>query len=328
MKIPTVYVEKTLLGLPRTQAVLQRCSAKHVIEINHYGEIFNRNRQNFRIQKQQPALILAHKTGRKLLPVPGTHGLGEGAGFYFSHMLNCLYDCRYCFLQGMFRSAHYVLFINYEDFIDEIVGLARGGGENAWIFSGYDCDSLALEPVTRFAETFMPTFEACAGLNFEFRTKSTQVRQLLDLNPLPNVVIAASLNPDVVCRQLEHRAPPVANRLNALSRLQQAGWQIGLRFDPLILVDDFRTVYLQFLQQLQHHLDLDAVHSITVGTFRLPATHFRRIQQIHPDEPLFARAMVEQDRLITYPADDAESMTCWFIEELQRYFDDDIIHRQ
>ena len=31
-------------------------------------------------------------------------------------MLNCVYDCRYCFLQGMYRSANYVLFVNYDDF--------------------------------------------------------------------------------------------------------------------------------------------------------------------------------------------------------------------
>ena len=31
-------------------------------------------------------------------------------------MHNCIYDCRYCFLQGMYRSAHYVVFINYEDY--------------------------------------------------------------------------------------------------------------------------------------------------------------------------------------------------------------------
>ena len=35
-------------------------------------------------------------------------------------MLNCLYDCRYCFLQGMYRSANYVLYVNYEDFTKDI----------------------------------------------------------------------------------------------------------------------------------------------------------------------------------------------------------------
>ena len=39
-------------------------------------------------------------------------------------MLNCIYDCKYCFLQGMFNSANYLVFVNYQDFffaINEII---------------------------------------------------------------------------------------------------------------------------------------------------------------------------------------------------------------
>lgn len=35
-------------------------------------------------------------------------------------MFNCIYDCRYCFLQGMYSSANYVIFVNFEDFDKEI----------------------------------------------------------------------------------------------------------------------------------------------------------------------------------------------------------------
>jgi spore photoproduct lyase len=73
-------------------------------------------------RKQAPALILAKKHGKKVLPAPEGYGFEQGSGFYFSHMLNCLYDCRYCFLQGMYRSAHYILFTNYEDFMHDILG--------------------------------------------------------------------------------------------------------------------------------------------------------------------------------------------------------------
>ena len=69
-------------------------------------------------------------------------------------MLNCVYDCRYCFLQGMYRSANYVLFVNYDDFrvqIEESISSCKG---NSIYYSGYDCDSLALEPVSHFCDYF------------------------------------------------------------------------------------------------------------------------------------------------------------------------------
>ena len=34
-------------------------------------------------------------------------------------------------------------------------------------------------------------------------------------------------------RVLEHRVPNIERRLAAMQKLQQAGWQLGLRFDPL-----------------------------------------------------------------------------------------------
>jgi hypothetical protein len=42
--------------------------------------------------------------------------------------------------------AHYVLHVNYEDFGTDIdTLLATADGEPCWFFSGYDCDSLAME---------------------------------------------------------------------------------------------------------------------------------------------------------------------------------------
>ena len=48
-------------------------------------------------------------------------------------MLNCIYDCKYCFLQGMFRSANFVIFVNYESFMNEIMH-----DDITWTFPGVE----------------------------------------------------------------------------------------------------------------------------------------------------------------------------------------------
>ena len=96
--------------------MLARYADAEIILCDRYGEIFNPKSQNFRLQKQNPALILAQKHKGHVLPAPEGYGLGSEKNYYFSHMLNCVYDCRYCFLQGMYQSAHYVVFVNFEDF--------------------------------------------------------------------------------------------------------------------------------------------------------------------------------------------------------------------
>ncbi len=309
--IDTLYVEHAVAEHPRTQRVLRRFPRARVIPCEHYGELFNRHNQNFRLQKQRPALLLAKKTGRRVLPVPPGYGLDGARGYYFSHMLNCLYDCRYCFLQGMFQSANYVLFVNYEDFVADIRAACADSPAPVWLFSGYDCDSLALEPVTSFARYFVPALSGIDNAWLELRSKSTQVRALLDIEPCARVVCAFSLSPEVVAENLEHRAPSLAARLAAIARLQAGGWPVALRFDPLILVDDFRAQYADFFARVFARLDADAIHSVTLGGFRLPRDHFRRMQALYPHEALFAGNLERRAGMVGYAAETEAEMLAW-----------------
>ena len=73
----------------------------------------------------------------------------------------------------------------------------------AWFFSGYDCDSLALEKVTGFAAEILPFFAARPRAWLELRTKSVQIDALRAHPPLPNCVVAFSFTPGEVHARLE-----------------------------------------------------------------------------------------------------------------------------
>ena len=118
--IETIYIEECVQHHPRVLGIKARFPDARTIICERFGEVFNPKAQNFRLQKQKPALILAEKYQNFVLETPKGYGIGAERNYYFSHMLNCLYDCRYCFLQGMYQSANYVLFVNYEDFQAEI----------------------------------------------------------------------------------------------------------------------------------------------------------------------------------------------------------------
>ncbi len=301
--INTIYIEEEITGHPRVQSLLKRFPEATNIVCERYGEVFNRKSQNFRLQKKQPALILAKRHKGLVLPTPKQYGIGAEHNYYFSHMLNCLYDCRYCFLQGMFQSAHYVLFVNYEDFIDDMQSLLnKHENEAVHFFSGYDCDSLALDPVTNFTTEFLPFFTKNPHALLELRTKSTQIRSLVKQEPIKNCVIAFSFTPDKIARALEHKAPSVEKRINAILDLQNAGWQIGLRFDPLIYTRDYATEYTTLFNNIFSRLDTDFIHSVSLGGFRLPKDYFRKLEKLYPEEKLFSSPLVEEDNSISYPA--------------------------
>ncbi|MGD9094881.1 MAG: hypothetical protein PVJ58_03150 [Chromatiales bacterium] len=323
--IPYIYIEREIRDHPRVKSILLRHRRATVIECERYGEVFNPKAQNFRLQKQRPALILARKHKGLVQQAPPGYGVGGDSNYYFSHMLNCLYDCRYCFLQGMYRSANYVLFINYEDFLDEMDSFVMPGRQT-WFFSGYDSDSLALEPVTGFAASMLPWFEQRPDAWLELRTKSTQTGSLLSRNPLPNIVTAFSFTPEPVWKATEHRVPTVEKRARAMTQLARAGWPIALRIDPLIWHSDYEKHYSELFQQLFRHLPETMVHSVTTGTFRMPQPFFRNMERLYPEEPLFAAGLEARGKMVSYPLDREREMIAFCVQELLKYLPEEKIY--
>ena len=216
-------------------------------------------------------------------------------------MLNCLYDCRYCFLQGMYPSAHYLLFINFEDFFREIGDVTdQNPNDGSWFFSGYDCDSLALENLTGFVASALPFFANRSNAFLELRTKSINLKTLAKTEPLPNVVTAFSFTPAEISESLEKGVPSVHARIRAMNKLAEQGWLIGLRLDPILDCQDFDKRYGKLIDDLFSKLPENAVHSVSLGPFRLPDPFFKRMERLHPEEALFAGDFEKRGRSVSY----------------------------
>ncbi len=316
----TIYVENAVAHYARTRAILARFKNADVVTCEKYSEVFNPKTQNFKLQKLNPSLILAAKHGKRVLPTPKENHIGGEHNYYFSHMLNCVYDCRYCFLQGMFRSANYLVFVNYEDFFTSInQTLLQHPNEKVWFFSGYDCDSLAYEPVTKFVEQALPFFKKRPNAILELRTKSTQIRSLLKTHALPNVIVAFSLTPDDIAAKLEHGAPTIEKRLGAMRQLAEAGWQVGVRVDPLIYCEDYQQKYTELFDSIFSSIPAASLHSITYGAFRLPKPFFKNMRAMYKHEPLFAGPLDTQSSMVGYEKEIEQEMLAFCSEKLRAY---------
>jgi spore photoproduct lyase len=306
--------------------VLGRFPNAEVVPCHHYGEVFNRRAQDFRLQKRKPALILARKQQHFVLPTPVGYGVGGDDNHYFSHMLNCVYDCRYCFLQGMFRSAYYVLFVNYEDFQAEIAEVAEKSPGESWFFSGYDCDSLAFEPITGFATDFLPFFREHPSAWLELRTKSVQVGALRETEPLANGVVAFSFTPDAIGRELERGVPSVERRIEVAADLQRRGWKLGLRFDPLLYTPGYRQDYTELFSAIFERLDATLIHSVSLGVFRLPKPYFERLYRLYPEEPLLAGPQEEHGGMVAFPVEMEAELLGFCRKELGRWVGETVLN--
>ncbi len=324
-----IYIEKGIADHPRTRAILDRHPKSTRIECERYAEVFNPRSQNFRLQKKRPALILAEKHGNSVLPTPPGYSIGSSDNFYFSHMLNCLYDCRYCFLQGMYQSAHFVHFVNYEIFEEQIDEVIRDSEGTACFFSGYDCDSLAMESMTGFAEHFVPFFQERPNACLELRTKSLNTGVLEKCEPAPNIIAAFTLSPDPVAKEFEHGAPSFERRLQRVESLTEQGWIVGLRLDPLIPWPGFEEVYGEMLNQIFERVPSASIHSVTTGGMRFPKAMYDRIVKLYPKDPLFALAeMKTLNGQVAFPPEVERGMLDFVLNRLGEKLPGDKIFEQ
>ena len=307
--INTIYIENEIKDHSRTLSILSKFKSSRIIYINKYSEIFNKKNQSFRMQKKDPALILANKDNNFVLKAPEGFGIGASKNYYFSHMYNCIYDCKYCFLQGLYSSANYLIFVNYEDFLTQIKNLiTRNKDESITFFSGYDCDSLAMEKVTSFADFFLKNYLKNRKITYEFRTKSLQITPFLKNRPSENIIVAYSLLPNDLAKKFDIKAPSINLRIKSLKKLTSLGWQIGLRFDPLLYDKNWKIFYKEFIEILLDEVDLNYIHSVSFGSLRFPKQIFNTISNMYPGDELFSHNFKKRDNVYSYKEEIEEEM--------------------
>ncbi|MGN0506064.1 MAG: spore photoproduct lyase family protein [Lachnospiraceae bacterium] len=297
-----VYVEKELWEQRKTLIPRQLLArSEHeltVLPIGHYKDVFNRSRQNLASQKHAPALILASNHGTLLYPgAPVCQSFGNEHFYYTSNVLNCIYHCDYCYLQGMYPSGHVVAFLNLPDYFAEVTELLRK--HPVYLCISYDTDLLALEPLFHFTEQWVRFAAHHPELTLEIRTKSgnPEVFSVLrsaweeEQNGTPcNLVFAWTVSPEELSRSTEHGAAPLALRLKALKAAKDAGFSVRLCFDPMIYHTGWQEAYRELIQQIFEQdgaqISAEDLNDVSIGVFRISTEYLKAMRKRRPDSPL------------------------------------------
>jgi spore photoproduct lyase len=153
------------------------------------------------------------------------------------------------------------------------------------IGSGEFSDSLSLDPLLGFSRLLVPFLRQFPNLLFEFKTKSDLVDQLLDLDP-QGVMVSWSLNPQPVVRREEHKTASLAARLRAAQRCRDAGYKIGLHFDPLLYYPGWEADYEPFVAQVFEALSPEDITYMSLGSLRFAPALKQVVQARFPKSRL------------------------------------------
>ena len=302
MFVKVFYIEKEIWQHKKTLEILDKFPEKRIVEIDSFSEVFNRKNQSFRKQKDSNTpFILAKKQKGFVQKNPDFCTSHFDHNFYFSTSLNCSFDCEYCFLQGMYRSAYFVLFVNTDDFKIDIQKTIKDCSGKAMFFSAYDNDGLALDAITGFSTDFVEWFAQFEDSLLEIRTKSANIAALKKLSPTKNTIIAFTLSPKEIQEQYEKKTATLDARVTAINELQSLGWKVAVRIEPLIYMPKWEGIYSQFFEYLAKNLKTERVENVYFGVFKLPKEFLKSMQKMYPESKLFHRYFEQgKDGEMTY----------------------------
>lgn len=303
-----IYIERGTEDSQIAKKIFARLPNSEKIYIDDYKEVFNRPKQNFQIQKSSPKIILAKKKenflykGSTLAP-----DFGEENFYYNALLLNCPYNCDYCYLQGMYPSGNIVVFVNIEDYFlatDEY--LERLG--RIYLCLSYDTDLLGMESWIGYSNEWIEFARTRPNLILELRTKSANWKSLEGIEPIPNLILAWTLSPQVIIEKFEKKTASLKARLRAIQSAIDAGWEVRVCIDPILDVPGWIEAYQDLVHEIEESGILNAIREISIGSFRMNKDYFSKIKKSRKDSEIFQSRFITEDGASFYPLETREDL--------------------
>lgn len=317
-----IYIEKGIEEYPDTERILAHFPEAERIRIDNYKDVFNRKGQEIAWQHRFQALVLARKEAPFFYAgAPVCQSFGHENFYYCSLMRGCVYDCSYCYLKGMYPSGHMVAFVNPDDYFADLEALLRE--REVYLCISYDCDLLAMEPVTGYVGRWAAFAAGHAGLTVEVRTKCARTAMWDELPSVSNVVYAFTVAPQAVIDQNERSTPPVRTRIQCLLEGLRRGFPMRLCFDPMLYVPEWKRKYGALLEELDEAfagagVSMRSLTDVSVGCFRISQEYMKKLRRAEPLSATVQYPFVNEGGVYRYPAPLEDEMEAYLVEELAR----------
>ena len=171
----------------------------------------------------------------------------------------CIAMCMYCYLVCNYNKCAYLrLFVNREYMLDKIKKTASKADENLVFEIGSNSDLILENTITGNLEWTIENFKNQSKGMLTFPTKFDMVEPILGLNHNKKIIVRMSVNPEEIITKIEFGTSKLKGRIEAINKLVDAGYIVGILIAPIILVDNWKILYDDLLKQLKEMLSIKA----------------------------------------------------------------------
>ena len=254
-----VLVTRSALDLPLARRTIERAEAMGAEIVPLSGDQVRTERagspaEAYRRAKSTLAVVVASPSKMRPQPIP------PSADWRFDIATGCPAHCQYCYLAGSLKGPPLTrLHANLPAILDGLAPLVGQGtvtsrdaaraGEGTTFEASCYTDPLGIEPVTgALSDTIARFGRWRADVQLRFTTKYDGVEPLLSLDHGGRTRARFSVNAEPVTRRFEGGTAKLESRLEAMGRMAEAGYPVGLTVAPIMPVEDWREHYAALIE--------------------------------------------------------------------------------
>ena len=222
---------------------------KTIIE-NHNNIEEMRKKQNSEFPDMKRNLIIGVRKTHKFVE---NHKTSDYLVPYTSS--GCTAMCMYCYLVCNYNKCAYLrLFVNREQMLEKIIKTAQKSEKELTFEIGSNSDLVLENTITGNLVWTIQNFAKTDKGFLTFPTKFDMVDDILPLEHNGRITIRMSVNPEEIINKVEFGTSRLKGRIEAINKLAEAGYKIGILIAPVILVDNWEKLYTELIQRLNQEL--------------------------------------------------------------------------
>ena len=322
-KPKAIFYEKSIENYELGTKLLKQYKdvPKFVIE-NHNNIEEMRKKQNNEFLDMKRNLIIGVRKTHKFVP---NHKVSDFLVPYTSS--GCTASCMYCYLVCNYNKCAYLrLFVNREEMLDKIIKTSEKSEKNLTFEIGSNSDLILENTITGNLRWTIENFTKKTEKGFlTFPTKFEMVDDILELDHKGRIIARVSVNPDEIIKNVEYGTSRLKGRIEAINKLKQAGYKIGILIAPVIMVKNWKELYLDFIKTLNETLSndvkKDVFFEIIFMTYSYVHTKINEEVFSNADEIYNKEIMTGRGKgKYMYKKEYREDGEKFFIENLKKYF--------
>lgn len=250
-KPKAIYYEKNIENYQLGKELLEKYKdvPKVVIE-NHNNIEEMRKKQNSEFADMKRNLIIGVRKTHKFVE---NHKTSDYLVPYTSS--GCTAMCMYCYLVCNYNKCAYLrLFVNREEMLQKIIKIAEKSEKELTFEIGSNSDLILENTITGNLKWTIENFANTQKGYLTFPTKFDMVDDILSLNHNGKVIVRVSVNPEEIINKVEFGTSRLKGRIEAINNLKEAGYKIGILIAPVIMVENWKELYLELIQRLNEEL--------------------------------------------------------------------------